>query len=198
MRRFPRCEWKPVRRLAVRWGLVGELLIRFWRLSVMSLSTTLLPLAGVALGSAGTLIGQYLSTRVEARRVRFEQFSAERAERKEALMEFLSAAQRVELCLDRLSMGEELEDSEKWESLHALWLAKKVPELVCTPAVAQAAHDYTLALHRLLRGQAPEEGAPSKRELRYVFIEAARRELGVDADPLRRDFPAEELGQSSP
>lgn len=157
----------------------------------MSLSATVLPLAGVALGSAGTLVGQYLSTRVDARRARFERDSAERAERKEALMEFLSAAQQVELCLDRLSLGEHIEDSEKWQHLHALWLAKKVPELVCTPSVAQAAHDYTMALHALLRGT----GAPAKRELRFAFMEAARVELGVASEPLRRDPPAVESGR---
>lgn len=155
------------------------------RLSGVSVATTVLPLAGVALGSAGTLIGQYLSTRVEARRARFEQASAERSERKEALMEFLSAAQQVELFLDRLSMGERVEESEKWQYLHSLWLAKKVFELVCSPSVAQAAHDYTLALHALLRGQ--DAGAQSKRELRFAFMEAARRELGTVDEPLRRD-----------
>ncbi|WP_433238556.1 hypothetical protein [Actinomadura nitritigenes] len=152
-------------------------------------------MAGVALGSAGTLVGQFLSTRVDARRARFERDSAERAERKGALMEFLSAAQQVELCLDRLSLGEEVEESEKWQHLHALWLAKKVPELVCTPSVAQAAHDYTMGLHSLLRGQAAEVGAPAKRELRFAFMEAARAELGVASEPLRRDPPAVESGR---
>lgn len=160
------------------------------RLSGVSVATTVLPLAGVALGSAGTLVGQYISTRVDARRARFERDSAERAERKEALMEFLSAAQQVELCLDRLSMGEVIEDAEKWRHLHALWLAKKVPELVCSPLLAQAAHDYTAALHALLRGM----DAPTKRELRFAFMEAARVELGVASEPLRRDPPAVESG----
>ncbi|MFF5263522.1 hypothetical protein ACFY4C_31740 [Actinomadura viridis] len=176
-------------------GRAREPMISLSRLSGMSVATTILPLAGVALGSAGTLIGQYLSTRVEARRARFEQDSAERAERKEALMEFLSAAQQVELCLDRLSMGEQVEESEKWQHLHALWLAKKVPELVCNPQVAQAAHDYTLALHTLLRGDAAEAGALPKRELRFAFIEAARQELGMASEPLRRDPPVRELDQ---
>jgi hypothetical protein len=135
----------------------------------VSVATTILPLAGVALGSAGTLIGQYLSTRVEARRARFEQASAERSERKEALVEFLSAAQQVELFLDRLSLGERVEESEKWQYLHSLWLAKKVFELVCSPSVAQDAH------------------TESKRELRFAFMEAARRELGTADEPLRRD-----------
>lgn len=170
-------------------------MIDFDRLSNMSVAATVLPLAGVVLGSAGTLIGQYLSTRVEARRVRFEQAGAERSERKAALLEFLSAAQQVELCLDRLSMGEQVDDSEKWRLLHALWLAKKVPELLCSPPVAQAAHDYTAALHALLRGQATGEGTPFKRELRFAFLEAARQELGTTSEPLRRDPSVRELGE---
>ncbi|MEV5570725.1 hypothetical protein AB0L06_11785 [Spirillospora sp. NPDC052269] len=160
----------------------------------MSVSTTVLPLAGVVLGSAGTLVGQYLSTRVEARRTRFEQDKAERSERKEALMEFLSAAQQVEMCLDRLSMGEQLDESEVWKQLHLLWLAKKVPELVCSPSTAQAAHDYTFALDGLVRGRSAAEGAPAKRELRFAFIEAARQELGVAGEPLRRMPPGGEIG----
>ncbi|MFC5180581.1 hypothetical protein [Actinomadura harenae] len=155
----------------------------------MSVSTTVLPLAGVALGSAGSLVGQYLSTRVEVRRTTFEQAKAERSERKEALMEFLAAAQQVEMCLDRRSMGERVEEPEAWDLLHKLWLAKKVPELVCSPGVAQAAHDYTHALDALVRGRAAVEGGSSKRELRFAFMEAARGELGVADGPLRREPP---------
>ncbi len=161
----------------------------------MSVTATVLPLAGVVLGSAGTLVGQYLSTRVEARRTRFEQASAERSERKEALMEFLSAAQQVEMCLDRRSMGERVDESEVWKRLHLLWLAKKVPELVCSPAVAQAAHDYTLALDALLRGRTVADGSPPKRELRFAFMEAARQELGVASEPLRRTPSTGEPGE---
>ncbi|GAA3930757.1 hypothetical protein GCM10023085_10180 [Actinomadura viridis] len=47
----------------------------------------------------------------------------------------------------------------------------------------------------LLRGEAAEAGAPPKRELRFAFIEAAREELGMASEPLRRDPPARELDQ---
>ncbi|GAA1896292.1 hypothetical protein GCM10009736_75890 [Actinomadura bangladeshensis] len=127
--------------------------------------------------------------------MRLEQASAERSERKTVLMDFLSAAQQVELCLDRLSMGEQVDDSEKWQLLHALWLSKKAPELLCSPPVAQAAHDYTSELHALLRGQVTGEGTPLKRELRFAFLEAARQELGTTSEPLRRDPPVRGLGE---
>ncbi|WP_460356976.1 hypothetical protein [Actinoallomurus acanthiterrae] len=155
----------------------------------MTWSATLLPLAGVALGSGGTLVGQYLTTRVDARRQRREQLAAERGERKEAILGFLSAAQSVELLLDGQAFtGRHPEDDEVMDQLHALWLAKKSCELVCSAELAQAAHDYTLALHRLVRGESRTEGATPKGELRWAFMETARRELGVEDAPLRRDL----------
>ena len=48
---------------------------------------------------------------------------------------------------------------------------------------------HTLALHGLLRGEGPAEESPAKRELRYAFMEAARRELGVEEAALRRGLP---------
>ena len=69
----------------------------------MTWSATILPLAGVVLGSASTLVGQYLTTRVTERRDQREQLTAERAERKEAISGFLSSAQSVESLLDRVT-----------------------------------------------------------------------------------------------
>jgi hypothetical protein len=156
-------------------------------MAVVTWSATLLPLAGVALGSGGTLVGQYLTTRVDARRQRREQLAAERGERKEAILGFLSAAQSVELLLDGQAFaGRHPEDDEVMDQLHGLWLAKKSCELMCSAEVAQAAHDYTLALHRLVRDESRPEGATSKGELRWAFMEMARRELGVADAPLRR------------
>ncbi|GAA4630338.1 hypothetical protein GCM10023196_055300 [Actinoallomurus vinaceus] len=156
-------------------------------MAVVTWYATLLPLAGVALGSGGTLIGQYLTTRVDVRRQQREQLVAERGERKEAILGFLSAAQSVELLLDGHDFaGRRPEDDEVMDRLHGLWLAKKACELVCSAEVAQAAHDYTLALHRLVRAEAPVK--TSKGELRHAFMETARRELGV-ADPHLRRGP---------
>ena len=151
--------------------------------------SSILPLAGVALGSTGTLVGQYLITRVDVRRERRERVTAERAERKETILAFLSAVQTVELLLDRSTGGRPLADDDAWDHLHDLWLAKKSCELVCSADLAQAAHDYTLTLHGLLRSESASEEPAAKRERRYAFMEAARRELGVDGAPLRRSPP---------
>ncbi|MEV5711292.1 hypothetical protein [Actinoallomurus sp. NPDC052274] len=154
----------------------------------MTWYATVLPLGGVVLGSAGTLFGQYLSTRVDARRERRAQVTAERAERKEAILGFLSAAQSVELYLDRRdTAGSREDDGEAGDRLHALWLAKKTCELVCSDGAAQAAHDYTLVLHDLVRAR--PKGPAGKRELRHAFMEEARSELGIEGRPLRRELP---------
>jgi hypothetical protein len=158
-------------------------------MAAMTWSATILPLAGVVLGSASTLIGQYLTTRVSVRRDQREQLAAERAERKEAMMGFLSSAQSVEALLDRYRDDLPLDNDEAHDALHALWLSKKACELVCSQALSQAAQDYTLTMQDLvLRGRTGE--APAlKRELRHAFMEAARKELGVGGVALRRHAP---------
>ncbi|MFI8849421.1 hypothetical protein [Streptomyces sp. 891-h] len=149
---------------------------------------TVLALIGVLLGTAGTLIGQYLVTRVETRRDRQQRADAERIERKEAISGFLAAAQRVELVLDRRDLGLPTPDDPADEKLHDLWLAKKSVELACPHATAQAAHDYTKALHTRLRNSEAHAGewVGIKRESRYAFMEAAREALESGRPRIRR------------
>ncbi|MCP3822537.1 hypothetical protein NLX86_31975 [Streptomyces sp. A3M-1-3] len=118
-------------------------------------------------------MGQHLATRDEVRRDQQRRGETERAERKEAILGFLAAAQRVELVLDRRSLGLPSADEPEDETLHALWLAKKAVELVCSHEAAQAAHDYTEALHQIMRDVAAGQD-PTKRERRYAFMETAR------------------------
>lgn len=42
------------------------------------------------------------------------------------------------------------------ELMHAVWLAKKIIELVCSDTLAQAAQDYTLELNRASRELGPK------------------------------------------
>ncbi|MFG2484971.1 hypothetical protein ACGFSI_19715 [Streptomyces virginiae] len=147
---------------------------------------TVLALVGVLLGTMGTLVGQHLATRVEVRRDQQRQGETERAERKEAILEFLAAAQGVELVLDRRSLGLPAADEPEDKILHALWLAKKAVELVCSHEVAQAAHDYTEALHQIIRGVVANGQASTQRERRHAFMEAARCELGSNRPRLQR------------
>jgi hypothetical protein len=66
--------------------------------------------------------------------------------------------------------------------MHAVRLAKKIIELVCSEAVAQAAHDYTRKLNHASKEFRHADAAPRsstlslrERELRAEFMEAARR-----------------------
>ncbi|MBB4779053.1 hypothetical protein [Streptomyces rapamycinicus] len=148
--------------------------------------STVLALIGVFLGTAGTLVGQYLATRVEVQRDRQQRRDAERAERKEAISGFLAAAQRVELVLDRRGLGLPAPEDPADERLHDLWLAKKAVELTCSHETAQAAHDYTKTLHAHMRNAiSPGQGA-TKRECRHAFMEAARDALESGRPRIRR------------
>ncbi|MFF8383292.1 hypothetical protein [Streptomyces kanasensis] len=138
---------------------------------------TALTLAGVLLGTLGTLTGQHLATRVENRRHQWERAATERAERKAAIMDFLGSAQRMELVLDRRSLGLRDAVSTDEEALHELWLATKAVELVCADATARAAQNYARALHARVRGATVGEAGAAKRERRHAFMEAARGEL---------------------
>ncbi|MER7106262.1 hypothetical protein [Streptomyces sp. NPDC000229] len=139
---------------------------------------TALALAGVVLGTLGTLIGQHLATRVENRRHQWERTATDRAERKAAIMDFLGSAQRIEMVLDSRNLGLSVADGSDEEALHELWLATKAVELVCASDTAQAAQDYAGALHARVRGATANAAPPAKRERRHAFMEAARDELG--------------------
>ncbi|MER7468228.1 hypothetical protein [Streptomyces sp. NPDC097981] len=147
---------------------------------------TVLTLLGVLLGTMGTLVGQHLATRVEIRRDLQRRVETERAECKEAILIFLAAAQKVELVLDRRSLGLPTADEPEDQLLHALWLAEKAVELVCSHEVAQAARGYTEALHQIVRDVAANGQVPTKRECRLAFVEAARIGLGSVRPQLRR------------
>jgi len=148
-------------------------------------SATILPLVGVALGTVGTLTGQYLATRAEFRRHTDQRAAADRAERKEAIVAFLDAAQRVEQVVEDRIRGRSPGDSVD-DLLHPLWLAKKLLELVCGFDLASVAHRYTSTLHTLAHAAAPDGPAAGWKEYRAEFMEAARRELGIRGPRLYR------------
>ncbi|MFF8829697.1 hypothetical protein [Streptomyces sp. NPDC015131] len=141
---------------------------------------TALALAGVVLGTLGTLVGQHLATRVENRRHQWERAATDRAERKTAILDFLASAQRIELVLDRRSLGLPETSGADEEALHDLWLATKAVELVCADGTASAARAYARTLHARVRAALPAAAAPpapAKREHRHAFMTAARSEL---------------------
>lgn len=154
-----------------------------------TLSTTVLPLLGVLLGTGGTLLGQHLATRVDRRRLEHDQLVAMRTERKAAILSFLDVAQRIEMALDKRAESKDSpNEMEVQENVHQLWLAKKNVELVCSPELAQSAHDYTYSLHVSLRSPDLVTDPSAKRQARYLVMESARRDLGITGRPLRREL----------
>jgi hypothetical protein len=149
------------------------------RMAAMNLIGTVLPLVGVALGTLGTLTGQYLATRGAARRYADERAAALRAERKAAILSFLDKAQHVEQLLDARDRGRAEPETEAESRMHEVWLAKKVVELTCRNDTASIAHRYTSILNQ--RVWRPSEGQTAvQRDHRAEFMEAARRELGIE------------------
>jgi hypothetical protein len=145
----------------------------------MDLLGTVLPLVGVALGTLGTLTGQYLATRGATRRHADELAAALRAERKSAIVGFLDKAQHVERLLDARDHGRVEPEAEAESRMHEVWLAKKLVELACSNDLASIAHRYTSILNE--RVWRPSEGQSAvQRDHRADFMEAARRELGIE------------------
>jgi hypothetical protein len=168
-------------------------------MSWASVSPTVLPLAGVVIGACGTLLGQHLAMRVDARREADRRASDQRAERKEAIIGFLSATERVEQHRGQLAVEPDYDAGALIELMHAVWFAEKLIELVCSGALAQAAQDYTRELNRAsqeLRSYNSSRMSPAlsarEQQLRAEFMETARRELGYAGEPLLRRSRAED------
>lgn len=179
-----------VTRQGWRYCLTGRIIVG---MSWASVSPTVLPLAGVVVGACGTLLGQHQALRVDARREAARRALDQRAERKEAIIGFLAATERVEQHRGQFTIEPGDDARDLIELMHAVWLAKKIIELVCSGTAAQAAQDYTLELNRAakeLRPGGADRPSPAlsalERQLRAEFMEAARRELGYAGEPLLR------------
>jgi hypothetical protein len=154
-------------------------------MSASTISAVILPLVGVALGTAGTLTGQYLAVGAERRRHKAELAAAARSEVKQAITEFLAVAQRAERVVDNAVDRSVATERDTVDSmLHELWLSKKLMELVCSHELSTAAHAYTSVLDRMARGTAGEPERQRQRVTRGDFMEAARQELGVSGPRL--------------
>jgi hypothetical protein len=143
-------------------------------MSGVSVGATMLPLAGVIVGA------------IDVRRDALQRAAAQRAERKEAIIGFLNATDRIEQHWERLAAHNAKTMNKIAELLHNMWLAKNIIGIVYSGELAQAAHDYALELNRLAQewrstGQSSREVQP-----RTAFLEAARREMGYTGEPLKR------------
>ena len=149
-------------------------------MSWASVSPTVLPLAGVIVGAGSTLLGQHLAVRRDARRGAAQRAADQRAERKDAIIGFLSATERVEQHRGQHASELSLDEAAMIELMHAVWLAKKIIELVCSGTLAQAAQDYTLVLNQASQelgpggaGRRSPAMSSRERQFRREFVEAA-------------------------
>ena len=106
-------------------------------MSWASVSSTLLPPVGVVIGASGTLLGQHLALRVDARCEAAQRAADQRAERKDAIICFLSTTEWVEQRRDERPGKPDRGYSALVELMHAGWLTKKIIELVCSGELAR-------------------------------------------------------------
>ncbi|QXJ25834.1 hypothetical protein AGRA3207_007395 [Actinomadura graeca] len=137
-------------------------------------------LIGVTLGTSGTLIGQYLTTRTTKAQALAERRTALRAERKTAILEFMETAKQVERFIEqRVHSGERPEGSV--ELTNRMWFLQQCVDLVSTAPVRNTVTDYAEGLHSLLYQELPTERHvwALMSEKRQPFVDSARVELGT-------------------
>jgi hypothetical protein len=165
-------------------------------------SSTVLPLAGVVIGACGTLLASiWRCGGCTPRGSPACVGPACRTQRRH--YRFLSAAERVEH-RGQLALVPGHDAGDLIELMHAVWLAKKIIELVCSGTLAQAAQDYTHELNGASKELRPADAAPQppalstrERQLRAEFMEAARRELGYAGELLLRRTRADDMPEPS-
>jgi hypothetical protein len=161
-----------------------------WFMTGSTLGNALIPLLGVVLGTTGTLLGQFMATRADTRRAAREHALDRRAEQKEAIVDFLDTAQRVEQLIDRRAEGGSLDGTDADDLVLRMWHTKKVVELVSSSELGQAAHNYAFALHSLVQqNPTAEQAAAIKGRYRHSFMDVARRTLGIRDTPIDRHPP---------
>ncbi|WP_435192463.1 hypothetical protein, partial [Nonomuraea sp. bgisy094] len=140
---------------------------------------TLLPMGGVLVGAAATLLGQLVATRERKREVDAAGEATMREERKHAILDFLDISQQVGTIAMRRHLGDELP-----EDVHAktdlMWLRQKYIEIAGSPALQRVTREFADRLMTATYREVPA-GIPLRQYLeegRTPVIEAAREELG--------------------
>ncbi|MER6134378.1 hypothetical protein [Streptomyces sp. NPDC001815] len=144
-----------------------------------------LPVAGTALGaligSAGTIIAQYVTNRTAERSARRALAEQVRTERKAAIEEFVAVYQKIERVIsdggDRPS-----------ELIHRMWSLRNNLTLIASQELHDAVTDLANALGETYWHGTPD-GSRAWEHLggvRRRFLEAARAEVRPDGDHLER------------
>ena len=120
------------------------------------MSPTVLPLAGVIIGACGTLLGQHLAMRVDVRHEADRRASDQRAERKDAIIGFLSATERVEQHRGQLAVGPDHDPGVAYNSSERIYVSQmfqvrrgdvsRIP--CCVPARLNLQPSHCVGLNR--------------------------------------------------
>jgi hypothetical protein len=126
-----------------------------------------LSLLGVGLGTVGTLVGQYLSSRVSARQQDVQRWAAHRTELKASVLQVLGAVRRVQRA-----------GSSAGPVLDELWLAQEEVDLVAVSAELRGATYRYARQVTAVAGREPSASDPDDMHRAQVeFMDAARRDL---------------------
>ena len=148
----------------------------------MPLTTTVVvPLVGVVLGSTGAILAQYIGTRVTKQQARAAA-GAQRCswKRKEAIREFLDAAQSVEQAAEQRSIEGQLPNDISVR-IHRMWFQRKCIQLICSTQLSEAAQNYSWCMYRSCYRDLPHgiDVWAYLHEGRDPFMVLARRELRI-------------------
>jgi hypothetical protein len=146
-----------------------------------TVTSVVIPLLGVVVGAAGVLLAQYLSTRVTKQQAEAAKLAAIRAERKDSILAFLEATQRVEQAAEERYMTGKLPEDYP-ARVHDMWFRNRCIELINRPALIDKCESYVWCLHTAIYRELPE-GIDIWRFIKErfdPFLAAARMELGID------------------
>lgn len=137
-------------------------------------------LGGVALGSVVTFVGQSLTRRQASALSIEEQKAALRNDRRDAIYQFIKAAESV----DTLASTQNPEERPNLTDLKTdveteLWYRQRCIDVVCRREVRVAAQHYTVALLDILWGGIPAGVKLREHVARHedAFLDLARTEL---------------------
>jgi hypothetical protein len=150
-------------------------------MSWSTVETALLPLVGVMLGTGGILVGQYLTTRSTREKDIADRRAALRAERKDAIIEFLLSTRRAERTAALFKeSGRRPADSEAISD--EMWHMQKCLTLVAAQQLRDASQLYADRLNQALWHGIPEDASVWEYidKQRHQFMQAARAELGIE------------------
>lgn len=137
-------------------------------------------LCGVVVGSIVAFIGQSLTRRQTSALSIAQQKADLRRDRRDAINEFLEAAERIYgLATTQRKEERELVTPEKIGAEAELWFRQKCIDVVCSPDLRSAAYEYAKTLLGILWGGVPEgvklRDYTSNAEV--AFFNLARQEL---------------------